>query len=87
MEAVSCSAGEAWSDRPACVSALIGIFGRAWNDALPDADRTRLLRPLIRRVIGTASTVDLGRLGVLGALVTEEGMCDVPCMPADCARS
>ena len=54
MEAVAFVAGEPWSDHPACVSPCIGAFLRNWNDALPtDADRDRLLRPLIPTVIGT----------------------------------
>ncbi|WP_461007300.1 hypothetical protein [Streptomyces capparidis] len=87
MEAVSHFAGEAWSDRPECVSPLIAVLGRAWNDALPDADRTRLLRPRILRVAGTRCPVDLGELGVLRAYSGEGDLKDVPCMPADCARA
>ena len=43
MEAVSCMACEPWSDSPACASPVISAFLRAWNDALSDDDRDRLL--------------------------------------------
>jgi hypothetical protein len=57
MEAVSYVAGEPFSDSPACVSPVIAAFLRSWNDGLPDdATRTRLLAPLIPRVIGTRTT-------------------------------
>ncbi|MER5226444.1 hypothetical protein [Streptomyces flaveus] len=87
MEAVSYFAGEAWSDHPECVSPLIAIFGRKWNDALPDTDRTRLLRPYIRRVAGTRRAVDLSELGLLGAFTSEEGMKNVAGIAADSARA
>jgi hypothetical protein len=53
MEAAAYISGEPWSDHPECVSPVIGTFLRNWNDALPDEDRDRLLRPYITRVIGT----------------------------------
>ena len=53
MEAASQLANERWSDHPACVSPVIAAFGRSWNDSLPDADRTRLLKPFVLKVIGT----------------------------------
>ncbi|HXI16511.1 MAG TPA: hypothetical protein VNM48_09070 [Chloroflexota bacterium] len=54
MEWAAWVAGEKHSDRPACVSPVIAAFGRAWNDALPtDADRDRLLKPLVPLMIGT----------------------------------
>jgi hypothetical protein len=56
MEAVSWIAREPWSDHPECVCPVIGAFLRIWNDSLPDADRDRLLRPLITIVINTRST-------------------------------
>jgi hypothetical protein len=43
MEAVAYMAGEPWSDSPACASPVVSAFLRAWNDALSDADRDRLL--------------------------------------------
>lgn len=56
MEAAAWIAGEAWSDHPQCVSPVIAAFLRSWNDALPDADRTRLLLPLVPDTIGTRTT-------------------------------
>lgn len=54
MEAVAFVAGEPWSDHPECVSPVIGVFLRNWNDSLPtDADRDRLLKPLIPLIINT----------------------------------
>jgi hypothetical protein len=54
MEAVAYIAGEKWSDHPQCVSPVIGAFLRNWNDSLPsDADRDRLLKPLIPKIINT----------------------------------
>ena len=38
-----------------CVSTVIAAFLRAWNDSLPtDADRQRLLRPLLPLVVGSS---------------------------------
>ena len=56
MEAVAWLAGEPWSDAPQCASDVIAAFVRSWNDALPDADRVRLLLPLLPDVIGTRTT-------------------------------
>jgi len=56
MEAVAWLAGEPWSDAPRCASPVIAAFVRSWNDALPDADRARLLLPLLPDVIGTRTT-------------------------------
>ena len=54
MEAVAYIAGEPWSDHPQCVSHVIGAFLRNWNDnLLNDADRDRLLKPLIPKIINT----------------------------------
>ncbi len=53
MEAVAFISREPWSDHPQCASAVIGAFMRAWNDGLPDAERTSLLLPLIPRLVGT----------------------------------
>ena len=52
MEAVAWWAGEDHSDRPECVSPVIGAFLRSWNDALPDGDRQQLRR-WIPEVVGT----------------------------------
>ena len=59
MEAVSYVAGEPWSDTPECACPVIASFLRSWNDALPDDKRTELLRPLIARLVGTKSTVEV----------------------------
>ncbi len=56
MEAVSYVAGEPWSDAPQCACPVITAFCVSWNDTLPDADRTRLLKPLIPLIVGTRST-------------------------------
>jgi hypothetical protein len=53
MEWVAHLAGEAHSDRPECVSPLVGAFARSWNDALDETTRQRL-RPYLGRMIGTA---------------------------------
>jgi hypothetical protein len=54
MEAVARIAGEPHTDNPTCTSPILGAFGRSLNDTLPDAKR-QLLKPLIPRLIGTAS--------------------------------
>ena len=59
MEAVSYVAGEPWSDKPACACPFLGAFMRAWNDDLPEADRDRLLRPLVLRLVGSRSTPEV----------------------------
>jgi hypothetical protein len=60
MEAVSYIAGEPWSESPACVCPTITALMVAWNDGLPtDADRDRLLKPLIPKLIGTSSGEEL----------------------------
>jgi len=53
LEAVSFVAGEPWSDRPQCVSQILGAYGRKLNDVLPDSKRQQLV-PLIPKLIGTA---------------------------------
>ena len=59
MELVSYVAGEPWSDAPQCACPVITAFMVSWNDSLPDADRTRLLKPLIPLIIGTRSTKEV----------------------------
>ena len=57
MEAVAYVAGEPWSDTPECACPVIAAFLRSWNDSLPtDAERDRLLKPLIPLIVGTRST-------------------------------
>ena len=66
MEAVAYVAGEPWSDHPECVSPVIAGFLRSWNDSLPsDADRDRLLRPLIPQVLNTRNPELEQRRGVM----------------------
>ena len=59
MEAVAYVAGEPWSDKPACACPVLGAFLRTWNDDLSDTDRNRLLRPLVRRLVGSRSTPEV----------------------------
>ncbi len=59
MEAVSYVAGEEWSDNPACACPIVSDFMRTWNDSLCDADRNKLLKPLIPRLVGSRSTTDV----------------------------
>jgi hypothetical protein len=54
MEWVAHLAGETHTDRPECVSPVVGAFARSWNDALEEAARQRL-RPYLGRMIGTAA--------------------------------
>jgi hypothetical protein len=57
MECVAFVAGEPWSDHPECACPVIGAFLRSWNDSLPnDAERDRLLKPLIRDLVGSKRT-------------------------------
>ena len=61
MEAAAYVAGERWSAAPQCVCPVITVFMLTWNDKLPsDADRDRLLKPLIPLIIGTSSTSEIG---------------------------
>src|SRR6478736_7155108 len=56
MEAVSWVAGEPWSDHPVCACPVISSFLRSWNDGLPNDDRSRLLKPLIAKLVGSKRT-------------------------------
>lgn len=58
MEAVAWLANEPHSDSPACTCPVLASVVRKWNDSLPDADRTRLLRPLLPKLIGTRAQSD-----------------------------
>jgi hypothetical protein len=65
MEAVAYVAGEPHSDHPACACPIITAFLIRWNDDLPDDEsRTRLLKPLVKKIVGTRSTkaVELARV-------------------------
>lgn len=54
MELVAWMAGEPHSDSPDCTSLVLAAFVRTWNDAIPDDEtRTRLLKPILPRLIGT----------------------------------
>ncbi|GEL17666.1 hypothetical protein [Pseudonocardia asaccharolytica] len=53
LEAVAYLAGEPHTDHPECVSPVLGAFGRALNDVLPDDLRQELV-PLIPLLPGTA---------------------------------
>lgn len=52
VEAVAYFAHEPFSDRPACVSPVIGAFLRSLDDRINGADR-HLLTPIISLVVGT----------------------------------
>ena len=77
MEAVAYVAGEPWTDRPACACPVISAFMRAWNDDLPtDADRDRLLRPLIPRLARVAGDARGGDVpGVAGGGLVGAHLC------------
>jgi hypothetical protein len=56
MEAVAFFEGEEHTDHPDCACPVVGTLARGVNDTINlDADRTRLLRPLIPRIVGTVS--------------------------------
>lgn len=60
MEAVAYVAGEPHGDHPACACPVITKFLINWNDDLPtDADRERLLKPLVPLLVGTKSTPEV----------------------------
>lgn len=68
MEAVAYVAGESWSDSPQCACPVISAFLRSWNDALPtNADRDRLLKPLVPRLVGTRNKALEERRSLLAA--------------------
>lgn len=57
MEAAAYVSGEPWSDAPQCACPVITSFMVSWNDFLPnDAERDRLLKPLIPLIVGTRTT-------------------------------
>lgn len=64
MELVAYLAGEPHSDHPACACPALARFVRHWNDGLPtDADRDRLLKPIVPALVGTRAprAVEEGR--------------------------
>lgn len=59
LEVVAWLAGETHGDRPRCCSDVIAEFVRSWNDALPsNAERARLLIPLLPLMVGTRGSVE-----------------------------
>ena len=61
MEAVAFVTHQTWTDHPSCVCPVLGAFMRAWNDGLPDSERTALLLPLIPRLVNTRGSIALER--------------------------
>lgn len=55
MEMVAWFAGDRHTDSPACACDVLGAFGRSLNDNMPDAQRDALLKPLVPRLLGSAS--------------------------------
>src|SRR5271155_404278 len=68
MEAVAFVAGEPWSDHPLCACPIITSFLIRWNDRLPnDAERDRLLKPLVPRLVGSRKpSVEVKRVIMIG---------------------
>ena len=56
MEMVAWFAGEKHSDRPECACPVLGSYGIAANDSMPDEARDRLLKPLVPLIAGTRGT-------------------------------
>jgi hypothetical protein len=62
MEAVAWLAGEKHSDSPRCACPVVANMVRRLNDRLPnDETRTRLLKPLLVKLIGSRSTPEVER--------------------------
>ena len=60
MEAVAWVAREPWTDQPQCACPVIGSFLRSWNDGIRDDEtRTRLLKPLVPRLVGSKATPEV----------------------------
>ena len=53
MELVSWLNDEPWSDAPECTCPVLTAFVVAWNDSLPDDERTTILAPFLPKLIGT----------------------------------
>lgn len=62
MEMVAWLAGEPHSDEPRCACPVLAALVRACNDALGDAQRSRLLRPLVPLLVNTRTTAAGERL-------------------------
>jgi hypothetical protein len=64
MEAVAYVAGEPRTDHPQCACPVIAGLLRRWNDRLgtsdlANAERDRLLKPLVARLVGSRSTEEV----------------------------
>jgi hypothetical protein len=60
LEAAAYLAGEKHTDHPQCVCPVLAAFGRSWNDGLEsDAERDRLLKPLLPKLINTRGSAAL----------------------------
>jgi len=59
MEMVAYLAGLPHSDKPECTCPVLATFVRSWNDGLPDADRNRLLKPILPALVNTRSTPEV----------------------------
>jgi hypothetical protein len=59
MEMVAWLAGEAHSDEPACACPVLAAVVRCLNDAVGDAEREGLLRPLLPLLVHTRGGADL----------------------------
>jgi hypothetical protein len=58
MEMAAYLAKEPHSDRPACVSPVIGAFLRQWNDDLDDETRQKL-KPYAAKVLNTKASAEI----------------------------
>jgi len=59
MEWAAYLAGEEHTDHPPCVSPVIAAFVRRWNDDLNDDARNQLLKPMIPKLLETASAPEV----------------------------
>jgi hypothetical protein len=65
LEAVAWFRGVPHTDHPPCVSPVLGAYGRALNDRLPD-DARQALVPFVPRMPGTAGDgLDVARLNLI----------------------
>lgn len=60
LELAAYLAGRKHSDSPPCVCPVLAEYGRALNDALPDAERQRLI-PLAIQLVGTKTSPEVER--------------------------
>ena len=59
MELVAWLNGENHGDSPACTDPAIATFVRHWSDSMGQDDRDKFIRPLLIRLVGTASTDEI----------------------------